>query len=436
MALTDRTIVFRSLKARLFSSVVTVLTVAVAVGLMLVLLSMRDAGRKAFERGSGNMHLLVSGDSSRLVAILNGIFYAEAPSRPLQWIQYRRIERMREVDFAIPLTQGDNYRGWPVTATTGEFFSRFSTDPTFDSRTSEGPAWTFASGRVFAKPSEVVVGAEAAGETGLGVGDELHMSHGGGGGGGQQEHGEFEYVVVGVLASTGTAHDRALFTDLDSAWIIHAQERREREDSAFESAIETTTIDDLTDADRLITGIYVRGVTREGSSASAAVQTLAGRLARDGSLTVASPTVEIIKLFQIVSNIDQILLAMAAAVMASGGIGIMLALYNSMEQRRRQIAVLRVLGCSAARVIRLVLMEAGALGLFGAGAGLVVGYIGATIAAGVLKQRIGIAIEPSIDPTTLAVVVVSTVVLAAVAGLVPAVVAYRTGVAKNLRPMG
>lgn len=432
MALTDRTIVFRSLKARLFSSVVTVLTVAVAVGLMLVLLSMRDAGRKAFERGSGNMHLLVSGDSSRLVAILNGIFYAESPARPLQWIQYRRIERMREVDFAIPLIQGDNYLGWPVTGTTDEFFSRFSPDPTFDIRTSEGPAWTFASGRVFGQLFEVVIGAEAARETGLGVGDELHMSHGSGGGGGDQEHGEYEYVVVGVLSPTGTAHDRVLFTDLSSAWIIHANERREREDPM----VETTTIDDLTDADRLITGIYVRGVTREGSSASAAVQTLAGRLARDGSLTVASPTAEILKLFRIVSNIDQILLAMAAAVMASSGIGIMLALYNSMEQRRRQIAVLRVLGCSAARVIRLVLMEAGTLGLFGAGAGLVVGYVGAVMAAGVMKQRIGIAIVPSIDVTTLLVVVVSTVVLAAVAGLVPAVVAYRTGVAKNLRPMG
>jgi putative ABC transport system permease protein len=429
MALRDSTIVLRSLRARLFSSVVTVLTVAVAVGLMLVLLSMRDAGRKAFERGSGNMHLLVSGDSSRLVAILNGVFYADAPARPLQWIQFRRIERMREVDFAVPLTQGDSFRGWPVTATTAEFFSRFSTDPAFDSRTSGGPAWTIAAGRLFERPFEVVVGAEAARETGLGVGDEVHMSHGSNG---AHEHDAFGYVVVGVLAPTGTAHDRALFTDLNSTWIIHAHERRQREDPT----IETTSVDDLTDGDRLITGIYVRGVTRAGSSASAAVQTLAGRLSRDGSVTVASPTSEIRKLFRIVSNIDQILLAMAGAVMASSGIGIMLALYNSMEQRRRQIAVLRVLGCSAARVIRLVLMEAALLGLFGASAGLVVGGVGAAIAAGVLERRIGIVIEPSVEMITLSAVIVSTVVLAAVAGLVPAVVAYRTGVAKNLRPMG
>ncbi len=431
MALTDRTIVLRSLRARLFSSVVTVLTVAVAVGLMLVLLSMRDAGRRAFERGSGNMHLLVSADSSRLVAVLNGIFYADAPARPLMWIQFRRIERMREVDFAVPVAQGDTYRSHPVTATTPEFFSRFSTDPAFDPRTSNQPAWSLDAGRVFDKPFEVVVGAEVARETGLDIGDHLHMSHGSSGAA-HQTHDAFDHVVVGVLSPTGTAHDRALFTSLESSWIVHAHERREREDPT----IRTTTIDDLAESDRLITGIYVRGVTREGATASAAVQTLAGRLARDGSLTVASPSSEIVKLFRIVSNIDQILLAMAAAVMASSGIGIMLALYNSMEQRRRQIAVLRVLGCPATRVIRLVLMEATTLGLLGAAVGLVLGHLGATIAAGVMEKRIGIVIEPSIETATLGMVVLATIVLAAASGLVPAVVAYRTGVAKNLRPMG
>ena len=91
MALTDFTIIRRSMSSRLFSTITTVLTVAVAVGLMLVLLSMRHSGRKAFERGSGNMHLLVSADSNALTAILNGVFYANPPQRPITWSKYNEL---------------------------------------------------------------------------------------------------------------------------------------------------------------------------------------------------------------------------------------------------------------------------------------------------------------------------------------------------------
>ena len=81
MAMTDWTIIRRSMSARRFSTVTTIVTVAVAVGLMLTLLAMRDSGRKAFDRGTGNMHALISADSSPLVSVLNCIFYADPPAQ-------------------------------------------------------------------------------------------------------------------------------------------------------------------------------------------------------------------------------------------------------------------------------------------------------------------------------------------------------------------
>src|SRR5213079_2275756 len=120
----------------------------------------------------------------------------------------------------------------------------------------------------------------------------------------------------------------------------------------------STTVADVTDADRKVTGIYLRAVTRGATSnASVIVPVLASEFRRDGNLTVADPAQEINRLFDIVSNIDQILLAMAGVVMVSSGIAIMLALYNSMEQRRRQIAILRVLGCSRPRIFGLIITE-------------------------------------------------------------------------------
>ena len=137
--MTDWTIITRSLRARLFSTVTTVVTVAVAVGLMLVLLTMRDAGRKAFERGTGNMHLLLSRDASPLVSVLNGVFYAGPPQGFMLWTDYERLTAGKPFEFAVPVQLGDSFQGrYPVLATTPEFFSKF--------RPAEDAEWELAEG--------------------------------------------------------------------------------------------------------------------------------------------------------------------------------------------------------------------------------------------------------------------------------------------------
>lgn len=443
--MTDFTIIRRSLTSRLFSTVTTVLTVAVAVALLLTLLAMRQAGQQAFQRGSGNMHLLVSGDASPMVAVLNGIFYASAPARPIPFARYRQMADDPRIEWAIPTQQGDTFRGQPVLATTPEFFTLFQPE--------EGRPWRFAAGRAFEKDFEVVLGAQAAAATGLQVGSALHLTHGSGQSRDAHVHDEFTYRVVGVLAPTGTAHDRALFTSLNSAWVIHAFDRLEREgkithdhdhhdhhehgdhDHDHDHAHEMPEVE-VSDADRLITGVYIRTATRSGSGVSAVMPQVASELRRETGFTVAAPTDEMRRLFVIVSNVDVIFRAMAVVVLVSSAIAIMVALYNSMNERRRQIAVLRVLGSSRGRIFGLVLTESALLGVLGAVAGLVLSLIGGLVAAEILQQRVGLVIRPSYGLEWVLPVLVGTILLAAVAGIIPAAMAYRTGVAKNLRPVG
>lgn len=436
MALTDFTIIRRSMTARLFSTVTTIITVAVAVALMLVLLSMRDSGARAFERGAGNMHLLISRDSSPMVSVLNGVFYANAPARPIAWSEYERLIAPLPLEFAVPVQLGDSYRGLPVLATTSEFFTKFKPDPV--------TGWSLASGRYFEKELEVVLGATAARQTGLALGDSIFVNHGMARAGEPSHvHKEYAFTIVGILNPTGSSHDRALFIDLNSTWILHAHDRREAEEAA-EHADEAhdhehespLTVADIEDRDRLITGVYMRVLTREGQDASAALPQVFSMLRADPSITAAAPTDQIRRLFAIVSNIDQIFIAMAGVVMLSSGIAIMLALYNSMEQRRRQVAVLRVLGCSQGRIFGLVVTESAILGLMGSLAGAGAAVIGGLAVAAVLKERLGLVVEPSLPIDLTLVIVLATVGLAAAAGILPAVMAYRTSVAKNLRPIG
>lgn len=460
MAMTDWTIISRSLRARLFSTITTSLTVAVAVALLLVLLMMRDSGQKAFRTGSGNMHLLVTADSSPLVSVLNSVFYAGAPRRPLTWARYNELRGQAPWSFFIPVQQGDGYRGLPVLATMPEFFSEF--------QPAAGTPWRFAQGNCFSGDFQIVLGARAARETGLKIGDKLYLSHGVSASANSTEappdedhhadhavehegeehahdehdehaehghdehtHHEFPFTVVGLLEATGSAHDRALFVSLQSTWIVHAHDRRI---AADHNAPKTTAVD-LTEGDRLITGVYAALQTRPGSATPANLPQVFDMLRRDPTLMVAQPEQEIGKLFRIIGSVDQILLGMAAVVMVSSGIAIMLALYNSMEQRRRQIAVLRVLGASRGRIFGLIVTESGFLGVLGGLLGLGLALIGAQVVASIMHARLGLFISPTLPPQLLLGVFTATIALAAAAGLVPAFMAYRTSVARNLRPM-
>jgi len=442
MSITSATIIRRSLFARLFSTITTIITVAVAVGLMLVLLSMGESSRKAFERGAGNMHLLVSNDTNRLVSVLNAVFYAGAPAGYITWDKYREVDRLvrgrlpvKTNEFVIPIQQGDSYRGFAVLATTPEFFERFSTDPEYQppmEGDAEAYGWILRDGQFLQEAFDIVVGAEAARLTGLSVGDEIHLTHGLADQEGAHQHNEWTWTVRGILEATGSAHDRALFAMLESSWLIHAQDFVNRE-SDNPAPLDLETLDPEY---RKITGLLIRVPTRPGRTMSASSGEIAYQLAQDPALMVAEPRTEVNNLFEIVSNIDDILIGMAAIVMISSGIAIMLALYNSMEQRRRQIAVLRVLGASRQRIFALVIIESALIGLAGALTGIALCLVASQIVAAVLKARLGLVVSPQFDPLVVLAVTGGTILLAGIAGIIPAFVAYRTSVARNLRPMG
>jgi putative ABC transport system permease protein len=123
-------------------------------------------------------------------------------------------------------------------------------------------------------------------------------------------------------------------------------------------------------------------------------------------------------------------------VLIGSGVAIMLALYNSMDLRRRQIAVLRVLGASGVRIFGLVVTESTLIGIMGAVAGIVLGWAGSHVAAMFMKDQLGLVVRPELTPAFLVLVTVGTVVLSTLAGVIPAIKAYRTSVCDHLRPIG
>lgn len=419
MAMSDWNIVTRSMRHRCFSSVVTILSVAIAVGLVTLLISMRDAGENSFKRGTGNVQMLISKEPGPLPSVLNSMFYAQAPGNPITWAQYLELKRSYPFAWSVPTQLGDSYKDAPVMGTDESFFNEF--------QPVQGLSWSLDQGAYFAAPFELVVGSDAAARLGLALGDEINLEHGAPRTEGGHTHDQFAFRVVGILSPTHTAHDRAMFTPLQSSWILHAHDRRE---GIFGHGI-VTTAEDLVAEDMKITAIYASLGQRK-----AALTQVLSALRRDPNWTVANPADSVGGLFQIVSNIDQILLAMAIAVMLSSGVSILLALYNSMEQRKRQIAVLRVLGASRNRVFGLVLTESALIGLIGGAVGVLLALAGGLLVTKVLAQRVGIVVEPALPIDGYLIIVLASVAISCVAGAIPAIVAYRTCVVRALQPSG
>ncbi|MEE2895803.1 MAG: ABC transporter permease [Planctomycetota bacterium] len=448
--MTDFRLVLKSLFGRPTSTAVTVLLIGIAVALLLSMRSLREAGRDSFTRGVGNAHLIVSAESSPLVTVLNGLFYANPPRAPLAQAKISEIVDGFPWAMAIPTQLGDSFQGHPVVATTPEFITRFEPAP--------GEPWRLAKGRNFEGPFEVVIGSRVARDTGLDLGSRLHLTHGIGssrehshadpgaepgidaiGSVGHDHvhcdeeghvHDEVVFEVVGVLEPSGTHHDRIVVADLEGGWLVHAFDRR-----AAEGRPPPTSVADLEEPDRLVTGLLLRTPVRAGRGSAAIVQQAYDRLRRDPMVTVASPSTQVDNLFGIVADLDAVFLALGVGILVSGSCSVMLALWNSMELRRRQIAVLRVLGCTRMRVLGLVVTESAVIGLLGAAVGFALAIAGGGVAAGVLASRTGVVIEPSVELRGAVIIAAGTVVLACLAGIAPAFKAYRTPVAENLRPL-
>jgi putative ABC transport system permease protein len=328
----------------------------------------------------------------------------------------------------VPTAIGDSYRTFPVVATVPEFFTKF--EPVL------GEKWVFAEGRAFEKNFEIVLGSAVARETGLRLGAKIVLTHGSGKSREgvdehAHEHREYEFNVVGILEPTGAPHDRALFTDLESSWILHAHDRFERAGTH-----KTLTVADLADEDRLVTGVLMRLPSRDPMSAPPALVSQYDRLRRDGTITVALPANEVQRLFTIVASIDVLFVAMAAATLVSSAVAILLSMINSMGERRRQVAILRVLGAGRARIFWMVLTESTVVGLVGATAGVALCAVVLFAATAWMRNAHGIVIAPELDARSAILVALGTTTLAALAGVVPSILAYRTSVARNLRPIG
>lgn len=390
------------LRARPLNTALNLLLLALGAGTIVLLLLAARQVEERMGRDARGIDLVVGAKGSPMQLILSTVFHVDAPTGNVPLAEARKIAEHRAVKQAIPLALGDSFRGFRIVGTTHDYVEHYG--------------GRLAAGRLWEKPMEAVLGAEAARATGLGVGGRFVGVHGFAEGG--EEHGDFPYTVVGVLAPTGTVLDRLVLCNVESVWFVHTSPDKSEDPQA--------TLASLREDEQEITAMLVR------YASPIAAATLPRLVNASGALQAASPAYESARLFRMIGVGVDVLRAFALVLVAAAGLSIFIALYNAMEERRYDLAVMRMLGATPGRLVRLVLLEALVLAVAGALLGLVLGHLAAE-ALGVLLAA---ANQPAVTGRYWLAAELWIVALAAAvglaAGLLPAWRAYRTDIAATL----
>nr|WP_298914342.1 FtsX-like permease family protein [uncultured Algimonas sp.] len=408
----------RSLWARRMTALLTILSIATAVMLFAAVESIRQGARTSFERTITETDLIVGARSSPINLVLYSVFQIGNPTNNVTWATYEEIAARPDVGWTVPISLGDSHRGYRVVGTTDAYFAHY--------RYGRSQEIALADGVLFDDLFDVVLGAQVARELDYRVGTTLTLSHGLGATS-FVNHDDKPFRVTGVLAPTGTPVDRSLYVSLGAIEAIHM---------GWQDGT-PTPMSRLATPERLrqmrltpesITAILVGAKSR--------VQTL--RLQRDLNryasepLQAVIPGVALSQLWNIVSVVERALAAIAGFVVAVGLIGILTSILTSLNERRREMAILRSVGAKGRHIVALLVSEASLLAMIGAGLGIALLYGGLALFRPLLEARFnmgGIARVPGLYD--LGVIAVVTGV-AACLGLIPALLALRRSLADGL----
>ncbi|GAB6187292.1 ABC transporter permease [Thermopirellula anaerolimosa] len=423
-------IAWRSIQHRAVSSALTAFSMALGVALVVAVLVIYQILDHSFKRSSQGYDLIVGpARGGPLELVLSTVYYLQTPRGTIPYEVYEDLHSGRfagEVEAAIPVCMGGFYAGFPAVGTVPEMFETFRY---FGDRSYE-----FETGNNFAadQPWQAVIGATVARRTGLGVGDKFKIAHTTSGQG-THEHAE-EYEITGVLKPTGTPVDRVLFINIRGFWEQHHHDQAMEAEASPETdhAAAEADADEHRDAgdQRALTAVLVK---RDWTNSARALE-LPRLIVRDSpGLQAVVPSEEVAKLFEgLLGNIQTVLLIFAVMIVVTAGIGLMVSIYNSMAERQLEIAVMRALGAKRSTVMLVVLLESILLSLGGGAVGVLLGHglIGAF--SGTIFEQTGIRISAlSAQPIEL-VLIPGLIALASLVGYMPALIAYRTDVAKAL----
>ncbi|WP_084422140.1 ABC transporter permease [Henriciella litoralis] len=409
---------WRSLVNRRGSALLTVLAVALSVALFLGVDKARHGARDGFDNTISGTDLIVGAPTGQINLLLYSVFRLGNATAEMSWPTYQDIADREDIAWTIPISLGDSHRGFRVLGTNEAYFEHY--------KYGRGQALALQEGRQFEDIYEAVLGARVARDLGYSIGSEIVLTHGLGAGG-LTDHKDKPFIVTGILEPTGTPVDQTIHVSLESITAIHV---------GWETGTRSPLADTISDkmirgfdlTPKSITAAFV-GLERRGSilSTQRAINTRPGE-----PLLAIIPGVALGELWQVTGVVERALIAVSIFVVAVGLVSVLTSILTSLNERRREMSILRATGARPVHIFLLMVLEAGLLGFVGAVLGVVLVQVGLAIAGPILASTYGVSLQglglAPIDGLT----VLAVTLAALLVGTAPAVLALRRSLADGL----
>ena len=400
-----------------------VFSIALATLLLLSFERMRADVRESFSQSVSGTDLIVGARTGSVQLMLYSVFHIGGATNNIRMASVEAIARHRAVEWVVPISLGDSHRGFAVLGTTPAYFTRFQYADHQPRRLAQGRAFSGDLNGLYG----AVIGAEVADALGYRLGQSIVLSHGGGALPGS-EHADKPFTVVGVLARTGTPVDRAVHVSLEAIEAIHLDWASGAPMPGVVIPADQTRKFDL--APKQVTAALV-GL--KGRVAVFAVQRFVANYA-DEPLMAVLPGVALDELWQVVGVGEKALLGLSALVAIVSLAGLVAVVLAGLNERRRELAVLRAVGAGPRHVLWLLAGEGALITTLGVAIGMLLSVLLIALAGPWAQARFGIALrlaEPSLSQWALVGAVLAAGVLAS---LVPGWRAYRLSLADGLSP--
>jgi putative ABC transport system permease protein len=399
-------IAWRNLRTHLVQTALAALVISVGVGMAIAVIVLSAGLRRGLVTAGGPFELVVGPKGSAMQLVVSSVLLQDVPIGNISHKDYEALAQDARVRDAVPIALGDNVAGLRVVGTSPRLFEIVPAP-------NQPPFYQLAKGRLFDSDFEVMPGSAAASKLGLNIGDELISSHGVLGGVNEGGHKSRPYQVVGVLMPTNTPADLGLYVSMNSYLEVHG--------IAGVEGVPQPDIhvgDDSHESGKTVTAILIRA--RDVSSAYQLYQ----QINASEDLQAALPGAVLTQFLDLLGQGQQILSLITAVALGMAVISTALALYGAVAARQRDIAVMRAIGAPRATVLGVVLTEALLLAAIGLALGVLLGYGVAAVMSNAIASQAALATPLHIEPSTF-VIAGAMLLLGAVAGIAPAVLAYR-----------
>ena len=413
------TLAARSAWNRKLTLGLTLLSIALSVALLLGVERVRQDAQESFEQSVSGTDLVIGARTSPVQLMLYAVFHLGEATNNIHWQAYQDLAAQPAVAWSIPISLGDSHHGFPVLGTTPAYFEHF--------HYGDRQPLAFASGKPFAGLYDAVIGAEVAQRLGYKLGDRIVLAHGSGDIG-LAEHTDKPFTVTGILAPTGTPVDRTVHVSLEAIEAIHLDWQGGAKIPGFSIPAEYASKFDLTPKE--VTAVLVGLKSRAGVFK---MQRYVNGYEAEPLLAVL-PGVALDQLWQVVGVAERALLAVSGMVVAVGLCGLVAVILASLNERRRELAILRSVGAHPRDIFLLLSAEGLFVTLCGTLLGMLLLTALAAIFAPIVQSHYGLLITPRLISRDELGLLGAVMGVSLLASLAPGYGAYRLSLSDGLVP--